>query len=97
MFKPGWINEQFDKNKEAVKEWPEYIRKELEVEGLSYKEQAALLKAELQKQLDTSGIRIKNYFGVLTCEECDRSGHDNIKHRNDYRTGSIREVLKKCE
>ena len=97
MFKPGWINEQFDKNKEAVKEWPEYIRKELGVEGLSYKEQAALLKQELQKQLDTSGIRIKNYFGVLTCEECECSGLDIIKHKDTCRTGAIREVLKKCE
>ena len=65
--------------------------------GLSCEDKVALLKEELQKQLDSSGIRIKNYFGVLTCEECDRSGHGSIIHRSDCRTGGIRAVLEKCK
>lgn len=65
--------------------------------GLSHEEQVTLLKQELQKQLDSSGIRIKNYFGVLTCEECERSGHGSVTHRSDCRTGSIRAVLEKCK
>ncbi len=51
MPKPGWSERQYEKAKQSIEKWPEWMRANLSVRQAAEQEKQAMIESQISRQL----------------------------------------------